>query len=109
MSVIVIPVAALVAIFFSGWLFALNLLLGGAISLLSFNTIVWAVRKFISMQMAQPVIMGISILKITAIFIILILINYFSLFLPVPLLVGFTLVLAIIIWQGLIAARKETG
>jgi F0F1-type ATP synthase assembly protein I len=107
-SIIVLPAVALVSFFIADGLFAFNLLLGGAISLLSFNTIVWAVQKFIGMQMAQPVIMGISILKITAIFIILILINYFSLLLPVPLLVGFTLVLAIIIWQGLIAARKES-
>ena len=107
-SFIVIPSVALVSLFFGGWLFASNFLLGGAISLLSFRTIVWAVRKFLGMQMAQPVIMGISILKITAIFVFLIALAYLQLIMPVPLLAGFTLVLAIIIWQGFIAARKES-
>jgi len=107
-SVIVIPALALVSLFFGGWLFAFNFVLGGAISLLSFRTIVWAVRKFIGMQMAQPVIMGISILKITAIFVFLVVLALLQLIMPVPLLAGFTLVLAIIIWQGFIAARKES-
>ena len=108
-SVIVIPSLALGAFFFGGWLFALNLVLGGAISLLSFRTIVWAVRKFIGMQMAQPVIMGISILKITGIFVFLVALAYVQLVMPVPLLAGFTMVLAIIIWQGFVAARRESA
>jgi hypothetical protein len=108
-SMLIIPAIAVASLFFAEWLFAVNLLLGGAISLLSFRIIVWAVRKFIDMQMAQPLIMGISILKITGIFIFLVITAYFRLLVPIPLLTGFTLVLAIIVWQGLVMARKASA
>jgi hypothetical protein len=107
-SVIALPAVALVSLLFRDWLFAINIALGGAISLLSFRAIVWAVRKFIGMQMAQPAIMGISILKIIAIGIFLGALMIMELIIPVPLLVGFTLVLAIIIWQGIVTARKAS-
>jgi hypothetical protein len=107
-SVIALPPVALVSLLFSDWLFAMNIALGGVISLLSFRTIAWAVRKFIGVQMAQPAIMGISILKIIAIGIFLGALMIMQLILPVPLLFGFTLVLAIIIWQGIVAVRKAS-
>ena len=106
LSLIITAALAAIAFFFEGWLFAFNILVGGSISLLSFRVIVWAVRKFLSMQMAQAAIMGISIIKITAIFIFLLALAHFSLLLPVPLLAGFTLVLFIIIWQGIVMAGK---
>jgi hypothetical protein len=108
-SMFIIPPVALVSLFFADWSFAFNILLGGAINLVSFRAIVWAVRKFIGMQMAQAVIMGISFLKITAIFIFLIVMAYFELLLPVPLLAGFTLVLAIMIWQGIVMAGRASA
>jgi len=107
-SLIVLPVVAFLFIFFTDLLSALNLLMGGAISLLSFRTIVWAVRKFMGRQIAQPFIMGISILKITAIGIFLVALALLQLMRPVPFLAGFTLVLAIIIIQGIVAARKAS-
>jgi hypothetical protein len=105
-SIIIVPVAALAALFFGDWFFVLNLLIGGAISLLSFRAIVWAVRKFMSMQMAQSAIMGISVIKIGAIGLFLIGLALLQLIRPVPLLAGFTLVLVIIIVQGLLTAGK---
>ena len=106
LSLIITVALAAIAFFFEGWLFAFNILIGGSISLLSFRAIVWAVRKFLLVQMAQPLIMGISLVKITAIFIFLLALAHFSLLLPVPLLAGFTLVLAIITWQGIVMAGK---
>jgi hypothetical protein len=105
-SLVITAALAAITFFFEGWLFAFNILVGGSISLLSFRAIVWAVRKFLLLQMAQPLIMGISLVKITAIFIFLLALAHFSLLLPVPLLAGFTLVLVIIIWQGIVMAGK---
>jgi F0F1-type ATP synthase assembly protein I len=105
-SLVVLPVVSIISFFFADWLFAVNIVLGGVISLLSFRTIVWTVRKFMNMQMAQPAIMGISIIKILAIGLFLLGLMLLQLIVPVPLLAGFTLVLAIIIWQGLVTAGK---
>lgn len=107
-SLIIIPPIAALSFFFTDWLFAFNVLLGGVISILSFRTVAWAVRKFVGMRMAQPVIIGISILKIISIFIFLVILAYFGLIKPVPLLVGFTLVIAIMTREGLIAAKKAS-
>jgi hypothetical protein len=106
LSLIITAALAVISFFVEGWLFAFNIFAGGSISLLSFRAIVWAVRKFLGNQMAQAAIMGISVIKITAIFIFLVILAYFSLLLPVPFLAGFTLVLAIIIWQGIVLAGK---
>jgi F0F1-type ATP synthase assembly protein I len=107
-TLIVIPPLAIIAYFFAGWLFAFNLVVGGAISLFSFKAMAWAVRNFLGQQMAQAIIMGISIAKILAIFIFLVVLAYFRLISAVPLLAGFTLVLAIVIKEALIAARKAS-
>ena len=107
-SLIIIPVLAAASFLFADWLFAFNVLLGGSISLFSFRTVAWSVRKFIGMQMVQPVIMGISILKVILIFIFLVILAYFRLIMPVPLMGGFVLVLAIVIKEGLIASRRAS-
>jgi hypothetical protein len=107
-SLIVLPVVALASLPFENWMFAVNIMLGGVISLLSFRVVAWAVRKFINSQMAQPLIMGISILKITGIGLFLIGLMLLKLIWPMPLLGGFTLVIVIIIWQGIVTAMKSS-
>jgi F0F1-type ATP synthase assembly protein I len=108
LSFIVIPALAAISLFFSDWLFALNVLLGGFISLFSFRTVAWSVRKFLGVQMGQPVLMGISILKVTLIFVLLVLLAYFKLVRPAPLMIGFICVLAIVIKEGLVTAKQES-
>lgn len=105
--IVILPLAA-IAFFYTDWLFALNSIIGGAISLFSFRTMAWAVRNFLGTQMAQAVIMGISVGKILLIFVFLIIIAYFHLVKAIPLLAGFTLVLAIVIKEALIAAKKAS-
>jgi len=108
LSAIIVPLGALASLPLTDQLFALNIALGGVISLLSFRTIAWAVRKFITIQMAQPVIIGISIAKIAAIGLILAWLMIMKLIIPIPLLIGFTIVLGIIVWQGIIAVRRPS-
>jgi hypothetical protein len=108
LSAIIVPLGALASLPLTDQLFALNIALGGVISLLSFRTIAWAVRKFITTQMAQPVIIGISIAKIAAIGLILAWLMIMKLIIPIPLLIGFTIVLGIIVWQGIIAVRRPS-
>ena len=128
-SLIAIPILTVILFFFADWIFpfkvllgggigdgtvemaekvtgAFNMLLGGGISLFSFRTVAWSVRKFLGMQMAQPAIMGISIVKITLIFVFLVILAYFRLIRPIPLMLGFIVVIAIVIREGFIASRK---
>jgi len=105
-SLIGIPAIAALSFFFADWPFPFNIILGGCISLFSFRTVAWGVRKFLGMQMAQPVIMGLSILKIMFIFVFLVVLAYFGLVRPVPLLAGFVVVLAIIVREGFITSKK---
>ncbi len=105
-SAIVIPILAVISFFFTAWIFPFNIVLGGAISLFSFRTVAWAVRKFIGMQMAHALIMGISILKVFLIFVFLVILAYFRLVMPIPLMIGFIAVLAIVIKEGFITSRK---
>jgi len=107
-SLIVIPPLAVVAFFFTELLFSVNLFIGGAISLFSFRAMAWAVRNFLGTQVAQAVIMGISVAKILLIFVFLVILAYFRLIKAVPLLAGFTLVLAIVIKEALITAKKAS-
>ena len=128
-SLIAIPALAVISFFLADWIFplkvllgggigggavemaekgkgAFNMLLGGGISLFSFRTVAWSVRKFLGMQMAQPVIMGVSILKVTLIFLFLVILAFFRLVMPIPLMAGFIVVIAIVIKEGFIASRK---
>lgn len=107
-ALIILPLAALSLLFAKGnWQFPSNVVLGGAISLLSFRVIVWAVRRFMGKPMGHPIIIGLSAVKILVIFMVLATLATFKLVNPVGLTVGFTVVLGIIVKEGLVAARKE--
>lgn len=109
-SVLVVIPAALIALLYTSgeWRPALSILIGGAISLASFRVIVWGVRKFIGRQMAQPIIMGLSVIKILVIFVILVLLSLFRVIEPIGIVIGFTLVLVIITKEGFLFARRES-
>lgn len=100
---------AVLSLFFTAWdwRFGGSILLGGLVSLASFRAIAWAVRKFLGTEMGQPIIMGLSILKILAIFILLVVLAIFGLVHPVGLVIGFTAVLVIIVKEGFLFARRE--
>ncbi|MGE5237206.1 MAG: ATP synthase subunit I [Chloroflexota bacterium] len=103
----VIPLSLLSFVFPNAdWRLAFSTLLGGAISLGSFRAITWAVEKFLGKPMGQAIIIGISSVKILLIFVLLAVLAMFKLIHPVGVTVGFTVVLAIIVKEGLTFARK---
>jgi F0F1-type ATP synthase assembly protein I len=105
---VILPLAALSLLATNwDWRFGSSVLLGGLVSLASFRAITWAVRKFLGTEMGQPIIMGLSVLKIMAIFILLVVLAIFGLVHPVGLVIGFTAVLVIIIKEGYLFARRE--
>jgi F0F1-type ATP synthase assembly protein I len=104
----VIPLALLsLALPHTDWRSAFSVLLGGAISLASFRVVIWAVRRFLGAPMGQPVIIGLSAVKIIVIFLLLAALAMLKLIHPVGVTVGFTVVLIIIVKEGLVFARRE--
>jgi len=109
-TLIIIPILAAAAFYFTDWMYSFNIVLGGCISLLSFRAMAWAVRSFLGTQVAQAAIMGLSILKVLLIFTFLVALQYFfRIIRPVPFLASFTLVLAIIIKEALAVAKKASN
>src|SRR5208283_1783550 len=106
--IIIIPLSV-ISFFLTGsdWRFSFSVLLGGGISLVSFRTIIWAVEKFMGQEMAQPIIMGLSIFKVLLIFSLLVVLAIFKLINIVGVLIGFTLVLAIVTREYFLYAKRE--
>lgn len=108
-SALVVPAIGFLSLLYTGWdwFLCLSIILGGALSLASYGTLAWAVKKFLGTEMGQPIIMGLSILKITAIFVLLVVLAVFGLIHPVGIVIGFTAVLGIVLKEGFLFARGE--
>jgi F0F1-type ATP synthase assembly protein I len=89
------------------WRSAFSVLLGGAISLASFRVLIWGVGRFLGSPMGQPIIIGLSAVKIIFIFVFLAALAMLKLIHPLGVTAGFTVVLVIIVKEGLVLARKE--
>ncbi len=106
-SLILISVLAAISVFFAEWRFPLSVMIGGIIFLASLWSIFWAVRKFLGQAMAHPIIIGISTIKILAIFIILVALAMLGIINVVGLMTGFIASLIVTVKEGLVAARQE--
>jgi len=104
---IIIPVLAIVAgvIWWQEWRIPFSVLVGGALSLISLRIIVWAVQKFLGTSMAQPIIIGISTIKIFVMFAIMVVLAVFGLLNVVAMITGFTVVLILTTIEGYRAAK----
>ncbi|KAF0180593.1 MAG: hypothetical protein FD164_1810 [Nitrospirae bacterium] len=107
---IVIPSLALGAagIWWGEWLIPFSIVIGGALSLASLRIIAWSVRRFLGTGMGQPIIIGISTLKIFAMFATMVVLAVFGLLHVVGMVSGFTAVLFITTIEGYRAARAGT-
>jgi F0F1-type ATP synthase assembly protein I len=107
---IIIPILALAsgAIWWGDWRIPFSVLVGGALSLGSLRIIVWAVQRFLGTSMAQPIIIGISTLKIVAMFAIMVVLAVFGLLNVVAMITGFTVVLFLTSLEGYRAAKAGT-
>ncbi len=110
LTFIVIPGLAIVAgaLWWGEWLIPLSIFIGGGLSLASIRIIVWAVKRFLGTSMALPIIIGISTIKILAIFSTMVLLAVLGLLHVVGMVTGFTAVLFIITLEGYRAARSGT-
>ncbi len=108
LTFIVIPVLALAAgaLWWGEWRIQFSIIIGGTLSLVSLRIIVWAVKRFLGTRMAQPIIIGISTLKILAMFSTMVLLAVFGLLHVVGMVTGFAAVLFIAALEGYRAARS---
>lgn len=107
---IVIPLLALAAgVFWWGdWRIPFSIFVGGALSIVSLRIIVWAVQRFLGTSMAQPIIIGISTLKIFVMFAIMVALAVLGLLNVVAMITGFTVVLFLTTVEGYRAAKAGT-
>lgn len=85
----------------------INVVLGGIISWLSLRELAWAVKKFFGKPMFQIAVIGLSYLKLGAIFIFLWIIAVHGWFSIKGLLTGFIAVLFVSLKEAYLYARRQ--
>lgn len=88
-------------------LMAFNVILGGFISWLSIRELAWAVKKFFGKPMFQVTVIGLSYLKLGAIFLFLWIVAIKGLFNVKGLLIGFIAVLIISAKEAYIYVKNQ--
>ncbi|HMK44771.1 MAG TPA: hypothetical protein VK445_11610 [Dissulfurispiraceae bacterium] len=110
LAFIIIPLMAAGAgiIWWPAWRLPFSIATGGLLSLASLRIIIWAVKRFLNVHMGQTIIMGISTLKILALFSVMVALAVMGLLHVVGMVIGFTTVLVITTIEGYRAARADT-
>lgn len=110
LAFIIIPSIAIVSgvIWWGEWRIPFSIIVGGVLSVASLRIIVWSVRRFLGSGMGQPIIIGISTLKIFAMFATMVVLAVYGLLNVVGMVLGFTTVLVITTIEGYRAARSGT-
>jgi hypothetical protein len=103
---VLIP-AAIISAFLSDWRFPLSILVGGLIGVGNLKGIILTVNAMLGVKMARAKMMALSMFKILMIFSVLLILIILKAINPYGLLIGFTVVIIIIIKEGLRASKKR--
>jgi len=107
-TLILVPALALASyLLWQDEIVAFNVILGGFISWLSLRELAWAVKKFFGKPMFQLTVIGLSYLKLGAIFLFLWFIAIKGLFNIKGLLIGFIAILIISAKEAYIYVKKQ--
>jgi len=105
---ILVPLLALASyLVWQNEIVAFNVILGGFISWISMRELAWAVKKFFGKPMFQLTVIGLSYLKLGAIFLFLWFIAIKGLFNIKGLLIGFIAILIISTKEAYIYVKKQ--
>lgn len=108
-TLIFVPVLAILSWLISGnKLVAFNVIIGGFISWLSIKELSWAVKKFFGKPLFQFAVVGLSYLKLGAIFVFLWFIAMQGWFNIGGLLTGFIVILIVSVKEAYLHARRQT-
>ncbi len=105
-AVILLPLS-LISFFPTDWRFALSILIGGLVGIVNLKGLVWSVNALFGMERAGGKIVFLSLFRLLVVFSILIILAAFNVINPVSLLIGLTVVFAIILKEGLLAAKRS--
>ncbi len=107
-AIILIPILAAGSyLFWEDKIVAFNVILGGFISWLSLRELAWAVKKFFGKPMFQLTVIGLSYLKLGAIFLFLWFIAIKGLFNIKGLLIGFIAILVVSVKEAYAFIKKQ--
>jgi hypothetical protein len=105
---ILVPLLALASyLLWQNEIVSFNVILGGFISWLSLRELAWAVKKFFGKPMFQLTVIGLSYLKLGAIFLFLWFIAIKGLFNIKGLLIGFIAILIVSAKEAYIYIKKQ--
>lgn len=99
----------LVSLFFAEWRFSFSMAVGGLVGVGNLSGLAWSVTALLAADKAPSKMVFLSIFKLLFIFLFLLILAVFKLINPWGLLVGFTIVIVLIIKEGLIAAKRDAG
>lgn len=107
-TLILVPILAIAAyLLWQNEIVAFNVILGGFISWFSLRELAWAIKKFFGKPMFQLTVIGLSYLKLGAIFLFLWFIAIKGLFNIKGLLIGFVAILVISTKEAYIYIKKQ--
>jgi len=108
-TLIVVPALAALSWLISGnKMVAFNVIIGGFISWLSIKELSWAVKKFFGKPVFQLAVVGLSYLKLGAIFVFLWFIAMHGWFNITGLLTGFIVILIVSVKEAYLHARRQS-
>lgn len=105
-ALIILAPLCFISIFFAGWRFVFSMAVGGLVGVGNLGGLAWSVTALIGTERPQARMVFLSIFKLFIIFSILLILAILRLINPWGLLAGFTVVMVLIIKEGLLAAKK---
>lgn len=107
-TLVLVPILAGISyLFWNDKIVSFNVLLGGLISWFSLRELAWAVKKFFGKPMFQLTVIGLSYLKLGAIFILLWFLAIKGLFNIKGLLIGFIAILVVSIKEAYVYMKRQ--
>ena len=103
--IILVPLC-FISFFFAGWRFVFSMAVGGLVGVGNLSGIAWSVTALIGTERPRAKMVFLSTFKLFLIFSILLILAILKLINPWGLLAGFTVVMVLIIKEGLLAAKK---
>ena len=106
-ALIILAPLCVISLFFTGWRFGFSIAVGGLVGVGNLSGIVWSVTALIGTEKPRGKMVFLSTFKLLIIFSILLILAILKLINPWGLLAGFTVVMVLIIKEGLLSAGKS--
>jgi hypothetical protein len=105
-AVIILVPLCFISFFLAGWRFVFSMAVGGLVGVGNLSGIAWSVTALIGTEKPRAKMVFLSTFKLFIIFSIFLILAILKLINPWGLLAGFTVVMVLIIKEGLLAAKK---